>query len=147
MSPRAEEELYTASKYLKENSPERRVRLLSDPDEDENSRNMVCMSDLDNEGDPESGLCVSPSVPEFDSIETVRSQVVLQEFQEPECRETVINEIMEMILEPSGSKLSSKNNRVSTPRVGMSSEKLRSSHPKPKLMDSRVYSYDEMVEG
>ena len=56
------------------------------------------MSDLDNEGDPESGLCVSPSVPEFDSIETVRSQVVLQEFQEPECRETVINEIMEMIL-------------------------------------------------
>ena len=51
------------SKYLKENSPVRRVRLVSDPYEDENSRNMVCMSDLDNEGDPEAGLGLTPSVP------------------------------------------------------------------------------------
>ena len=56
------------SKYLKENSRERRVRLISDHIEDENSRNMVCMSDLDNEGDPKSGLSLTPSVPEMISL-------------------------------------------------------------------------------
>ena len=47
--------------------------------------------------------------PELDSIEMVRSQVVLQEFQEPESSETVI---VELISEPSGSKFLSENKRV-----------------------------------
>ena len=65
---------------------------------------MVCMSDLDNKGGHESGLNLSPSVLELDSIETVRSHFILQEFQEPKSSETVMNEIMELILEPSGRK-------------------------------------------
>ena len=93
------------SKYLKENYPERRVRLVSDFDEDKSSRNMVCMSDLNNEGDPESRLDLTLSIPKLDSIETVQSQFVLQEFQEPKPSKTVMNEIMELISEPSGSKL------------------------------------------
>ena len=31
-------------------------------------------------------------------------------------------------------------------RVGMSSGTVKSSSPKPKISDTRVYSYDEMVE-
>ena len=58
---------------------------------------------------------MTPSVPELDSIETVRSQVVLQEFQELKSSETVLNEIMELISEPAGSKLLSENKRVSNP--------------------------------
>ena len=69
-------------KELKENSPERRVRLVSDYDKDENKRNVVCLSDSNNEGDhegdPESGFGLTLSIPELDSIETVKSQVVLQ---------------------------------------------------------------------
>ena len=75
---------------------------------------------------------------ELDSIEMVWSQGVLQEFQESKDLKTVMNEIMELILEPPGSKLLIENKRVSTPRVGMSSEKLRSSCPKPKISDTRV---------
>ena len=66
---------------------------------------MVCMSDLNNEGDPESRLDLTLSIPKLDSIETVQSQFVLQEFQEPKPSKTVMNEIMELISEPSGSKL------------------------------------------
>ena len=123
------------------------MRIVSDSDEDKNSRNVVCLYDSDNEGDPESGFGLTPSFQEPDSIETVRSQVILQELQEPKSSETVIYEIMELISEPSGSKLLSENKRVSTPRVGMSSEKLQSSCPNPKISDTKVYSYDEMVEG
>ena len=35
---------------------------------------------------------------------------------------------------------------VSTPRVGICSEELHSSCPKPEISDTRDYSYDEMVE-
>ena len=68
---------------------------------------------------------------ELDSIETVWSQGVLQEFQKSENDKTVMNEIKELILVPSGSK--------------MSSEKLQCSFLKPEISDSGVYSYDEMV--
>ena len=49
-----------------------------------------------------------------------------------------MDEILELIAEPSGSRTLSENKKVSTPRVGMSSEKVRSSHPKLKISDTRV---------
>ena len=55
-----------------------------------------------------------------------------------------MDEIMELITETSESQLVSNNEKDITPRVGMSSEKVKSSRSKPKIL--RVYSYDEMVE-
>ena len=69
------------TKDLKENSPEpieRRVRLISDSDEDENQWNMDCLSQSDNEVDPESGFGLTLSVPKLDYIVTVWSQGVHQ---------------------------------------------------------------------
>ena len=122
------------------------MRLVSESDEYENQRIVVCLSDSDNEDDPESEFRLAPSVPELDSIVIVRSQVVRQELKETESSKAVKDEIMELIAEPSGSGAMSENKKVSASRVGMSLEKVRSSHPKPKISDIRVYSYDEMIE-
>ena len=65
----------------KESSCGRRVRIVSDSDEGESSRNVVYVSVSDSEGNPESGLCLIQSVLELDSIETVWSQVMLHELQ------------------------------------------------------------------
>ena len=53
---------------------------------------------------------------------------------------------MELISEPSGSKVLSGKSSVPTSRVGMSSETVKSSCPKPKIDDSRVYLYDQMID-
>ena len=50
-----------------------------------------------------------------------------------------MDEIMELIAEPSGSRTLSENKKVSVSRVGMSSEKVQSSCLKPKIIDTRVY--------
>ena len=108
--------------------------------------NVVFVSDSDNESNPESGLDLTPSVLELDSTETVWSQVVLQKLQENKSSKTMMDKIMELISEPSGNQLLSENEKIVTPRVKMSSEKVKSSHPKPNISDTRVYSYDEMVD-
>ena len=43
------------STELRESSPRRRVRLVSDSDEGESSRNVVCASDSESEGNLEPG--------------------------------------------------------------------------------------------
>ena len=53
---------------------------------------------------------------------------------------------MELISEPFGSNVLSERSSVPTPIVGMSLEKMKSSHPKPKILDTRLYSYYEMIE-
>ena len=53
---------------------------------------------------------------------------------------------MELISEPSISKVLSEKSSVPTSRVGMSSGTMKSFHPKPKILDPRVHSYDEMIE-
>ena len=40
----------------------------------------------------------------------------------------------------------SEKSRVPTSKVGISSGNVKSSCPKPKILDPRVYSYDEMIE-
>ena len=70
----------------------------------------------------------------------------LQGHVEPESSKTVMKDIMELIFEPSGSDELNGKSGVPNPRVGMSSGTVKSSPPKPKIADSRVYSYDEMIE-
>ena len=69
-----------------------------------------------------------------------------QEIQEPENSESVMREIINMISEPSGSKELSEDLSISKPRVGMSSRMAKSSRPTPKMSDTRIYTYDEMIE-
>ena len=68
---------------------------------------MVCLSDSKRGGNPEPGLGLTLSAPELDSIEMVWSQIVLQELTEPEDSEYVMKDIMELISEPSRSKVMS----------------------------------------
>ena len=51
-----------------------------------------------------------------------------------------------MISKPKGSKELSGDLSISKPRVGMSSRTGKSSRSYPKLADTRVYTYDEMME-
>ena len=69
--------------------------------------NVVCVSESESEGNPEPGLGLTLSAPELDSIERVWSQIVLQELTEPEDSEYVMKDIMELISEPSRSKVMS----------------------------------------
>ena len=70
----------------------------------------------------------------------------LREVQEPENSESVMREIIDMISEPSGSKELSGDLSISKPRVGMSSRMAKSSRPTPKMSDTRIYTYDEMIK-
>ena len=63
-----------------------------------------------------------------------------------ESCEMVIKDILHLISEHSGSEELYKKSSVPNPRVGMSSGTVKSSHPKPKIADSRVYSYHKMIE-
>ena len=80
---------------LERSSPGWRVRLLSDSDESESSRNVVCVSDEDRAGSLEPGSGLTPSVPELDSIVTVQSQINLREVQEPESSKSVMRNILD----------------------------------------------------
>ena len=100
--PDKRQRIEESSLDLEESSPGRRVRLVSDSDEGESSRKVVCVSDSKREGTLEPGLGLTPSPPEPDSIETVRSQIVLWQLTEPESSETVMKDILELISEPSG---------------------------------------------
>ena len=131
---------------LERSSPGRKVRLLSDSDESVSSRNVVCVSDEERAGGLEPGSGLTLSVPELDSIVTVRSQINLLEVQEPEISESMMREILDLVSEPSGSKELSEDLSNSKPRVGMSSGKAKSFRPYPKIADSRNYTYDEMIE-
>ena len=81
-------------------SPGRRVRLLSDSDEGETSRKVVCVSDDARAGSLELGSGLSLSVLELDSIVTVRSQANLREDQESKSSESVMKEILDSGSEP-----------------------------------------------
>ena len=50
-----------------------------------------------------------------------------------------MKDILELISEPSGSVELNRKLSVPKPKVGMSSEMVKSSRPKPKIADSRVY--------
>ena len=99
---------------------------------------MVCVSDSESEGNPEPELGLTPSVSELDSIETDWSQIVLWKLKEPESSKTVMKEIMELISELSGSLVLSEKSSFPTSRVGISSGTVKSSPPKPKILDPRV---------
>ena len=58
----------------------------------------------------------------------------------------VMKNILDLISEPSGSDELNRKSSVPNPRVGMSSRTMKSSRPKPKIADSRIYLYDEMIE-
>ena len=49
----------------------------------------------------ETGLGLTQSAPKLDSLEAVLSQIFLQELTEPEDREFVMKDIMDLISEPS----------------------------------------------
>ena len=57
-----------------------------------------------------------------------------------------MREIINKIYEPSGSKELRGDLSISKPRVGMSSRMAKSSRPTPKMSDTRIYTYDEMIE-
>ena len=57
-----------------------------------------------------------------------------------------MREIINKIYEPSGSKELRGDLSISKPRVGMSSRMAKSSRPIPKMSDTRIYTYDEMIE-
>ena len=130
---------------LEKNSPGISFRLLSDSDEGETSRKVVCVSDDDRTGSPELGSGLSPSVPELDSIVMVRSQANLREVQETRSSEFVMKETLDLVSKPSGSKELSGDLSKSKPRFGMSSRTEKSSCSYPNIADSRNYTYDEMI--
>ena len=70
----------------------------------------------------------------------------LPEVQTPESSESVMRDILDMISEPSGSKELSGDLSISKPRVGMSSRMVKSSCLTPKMSDTWIYTYDEMIE-
>ena len=114
-------------------SPVRRVRLLSDFEEEERSRKVLCVSNDERAKTPEPRSGSTLSVPELDSIVTVRSQINLREVQETENIDSVMKELVELISEPSESKELSGDLSSSKPRVGMSSgtrKSFRRSTPK-----------------
>ena len=63
-----------------------------------------------------------------------------------ESCETVMKDILDSISKPSGSEELNRKSSVPNPSVGMSSGMVKSFRPKPKIADSRVYSYDEMIK-
>ena len=107
---------------------------------------MVCVSNSDRAGTPEPGLSLTLSAWELDSIETVCSQIVLRELKGPESTETVMKDILELISEPSGSEELNGKSSVPNAKVRMTSGTVKSSCPKPKIDDSRVYLYDQMID-
>ena len=72
---------------------------------------MVYWSGSENESGSESGFGLDPSVPELDSLYTVRNQIVPQELQDAETSEIIMNEIVELVNEPCGSS----DKKISTP--------------------------------
>ena len=72
--------------------------------------------------------------------------IYLREVQEHENSESEKRKIKDLISEPSGSKELSGDLSISNPRVGMSSRMAKSSRPTPKISDTRIYTYDEMIE-
>ena len=57
------------------------MRLVSNSELYESSRNVVLVSESEVKGSPELGFGLTLTVPELDSIETVWSQVMLHELQ------------------------------------------------------------------
>ena len=55
-----------------------------------------------------------------------------------ESCEMVMKDILDLISEHSGSEELNRKSSVPNPRVGMISGTVKSSHPKPKIADSRV---------
>ena len=84
-------------------SPVRRVRLISDSDEEDSSRKVCCVLDEERVRtlEPRSGS--TPSVQELDSIVIVWSQINLQEVQETEISDSVMRDNLDLVFKPSGS--------------------------------------------
>ena len=120
-----------AEETLERSSSGRKVRLLSDSDESVSSRNLVWFSNGERVCGLELGSGLTTSVQKLDSIVTMWSQINLQEDQEPESSESVMREILDLVFDPSGSTELSEVLSNSKPRVGMSSEKAKSSCPYP----------------
>ena len=85
-------------------SPGQNVRLLSDSDESEPSKSVVCVST--DESCHKLGSGLAPSHPELDSIATARSQINPREDPEEENKDSVYRELQELLYKPvpSGSK-------------------------------------------
>ena len=75
--------------------------MLSDSEESESSRNVVCVSDEERAGSLEPGSGLTQSILELDSIVMVRSQINLLEVQETEICEFVIRDILDLVSVPS----------------------------------------------
>ena len=88
-------------------------------------------------------VCLCPPLPELDSIVTVRSQINLREVQETERCESVMNDILDLVSEPSGRKELRGDLSSFKPRVEMSSRTMKISRSTPKIADPRVY--DETI--
>ena len=94
------------------------------------------------------GSGLAPSEPELDSIAAARSQVNPREDQEEENQDKVFWEIQELLDEPVPSR-SKDNWRVPSlpePKVGMNTKKVKKSRSSSKIADSRVYTYNEIIE-
>ena len=74
--------------------------MLSDSEEGEISRKVICVSDTERAGGLEPGSGLTPSIPELDSIVRVWSQINLREIQKPESSESIMRDILDMISEP-----------------------------------------------
>ena len=77
---------------------------------------------------------------------TVWSLIVLREIEESESSDTVMKDILEIISKPPGSEELNGELSFPKPSFGMISGTMKSSCPKPKVADSRVYLYGEMIE-
>ena len=69
--------------WVEKSSPRRRVRLLSDSNERETSRKVICVSDDARAGSPEPGSGLSLSVQEIDSIVTFGVRPISERFRKP----------------------------------------------------------------
>ena len=107
---------------------------------------MVCVSDDARVRSPKPGTGLSLSVTALDSILTVWSQVNSQEVPEPRTSESVMEAILDLVSEPTGSKELGGDRSKSKPRVGMRSRMEKRSCSYPKIADSRNFTYDEMIE-
>ena len=105
---------------------------------------MDCLSQSDNEVDPESGFGLTLSVPKLDSIVTVWSSAKPREEDGVDSR--AFRDLQELLDEPtpSGSKESLDISSSSKSTLRLSS--VKRSRKESRSGDSRMYSYDEIIE-
>ena len=113
------------------------MRLLSDSDGNDSSRNVVCLFKGEGEGCLELGSGLALSDPEVDSTAAARSQINPGKEPEVESGDAAFRELQELLSEPEplGSKDGSRASSKSKPKVGMSFNKGKKSGSYPKIAD------------